>query len=111
MEDIPEEEIPYAIQINTIANAISIIAFTLPKLAIGIMLTRILSMRKATTALFIVPAVVMILYAFAHVGIFVVYATANPDIVVDSAITVSGKLTTLSMRPGSTSMLTAALKL
>ncbi|KAI9666747.1 MAG: hypothetical protein M1831_001522 [Alyxoria varia] len=89
IEDIPPQDIPYAIKINTIANAISIMSFPLPKIAIAIMLTRILSLNKITTCLFIVPAVIMNLYALAHVAIFVVYATIDPTLVVNSAITVS----------------------
>ena len=91
MESIAKADLPYAIKINTIANAISIITFTLPKIAIALLLVRILSLSKITVAFFIGLAIFLNLYGCVQIASFLVYAVKQPAITVNTALGEGGQ--------------------
>ncbi|KAI9652015.1 MAG: hypothetical protein M1831_007256 [Alyxoria varia] len=83
---IDPAELPYAIKINTIANAVSIVTFTLPKIAIALLLIRILSLNKITVAFFIGLAVFLNIYGCVQIASFLVFAVKRPSITVNTAL-------------------------
>ena len=84
LDDIPPQKRKTAIRINLAENCVSLFSFTVPKLAIGLLLVRILGLLKGATVTLIGLAVILNLFSI--VQSIVLSLETDPEISMKTAI-------------------------